>query len=135
MVWVDGETGRFVVVFHNADPSDAVRSRAEQLLERLHRFQPGIMHGTLTIEARHKHHHQGRVYHVSVNLHLPGYNVIVSHDPELNHAHEDVYVAMRDACEAARRQLEAYSRFTGKGTRHQKHRFEGNPRNSRDINE
>jgi ribosome-associated translation inhibitor RaiA len=130
MVFVDGETGRFTVVFHNADPSEAVRIRAEQLLAKLHRYQPGIMHGTLTIEGRHRHRHQGLIYHVSINLHLPGYNVIVSHDPELNHAHEDIYVAMRDACEAARRQLEAYSRFTGKGMRHERERFEGNPRNS-----
>jgi hypothetical protein len=28
-------------------------------------------------------------------------DVEVTHDPELNHAHEDVYVAMRDAFRAA----------------------------------
>ena len=45
----------------------------------------------------------------------------MSREPGLNHAHEDIYVAVRDAFAAARRQLEDYTksrlgkakRFTG----------------------
>lgn len=124
----DVEYGRFSVVFHNMDPSDALRSRAEVLLARLLRVSPTIIRGTLTVEARHKHHHQGNVYHVSLNLHLPGRDIVVSHDPERNHAHEDVYVALRDACNAARKQLASLERFSGKGAQHAKSRFEANPR-------
>jgi hypothetical protein len=125
-----GDAGptRFTVVFHNCDRSDAVQARAEQLLGKLAQFQPAIMHGTMTIEGRHRHHHQGNLYHVTLHLHLPGRDIAVSHDPERNHAHEDVYVSMRDACEAARRQLEGLERFSGKGFQHQRIRFEGNPR-------
>jgi ribosome-associated translation inhibitor RaiA len=125
-----GDVGgaRFTVVFHNCEPSDAVRARAEQLLERMARYHPAIMHGEITIEGRHRHHHQGNVFHVSVRLHLPGRDIVVSHDPERDHAHEDVYVAMRDACDAARRQLEGLGRFSGKGAQHERVRFEGNPR-------
>jgi ribosome-associated translation inhibitor RaiA len=130
MVVVQGgaEYGRFSIVFHNMGPSDAVRGRAEHLLEKLLRFSPTIIRGTLTIEARHRHHHQGNVYHVSLNLHLPGRDIVVSHDPELDHAHEDVYVALRDACNAAKKQLAALERFSGKGAQHAKTRFESNPR-------
>jgi ribosome-associated translation inhibitor RaiA len=119
---------RFAVVFHNADPSDALKARAEHLLSKLRQFEPSIMRGTITIEGRHRHHHQGNLYHVAVRLHLPGRDIVASHDPELNHAHEDVYVALRDACEAARRQLEALKRLKGKGARHERVRFESNPR-------
>jgi ribosome-associated translation inhibitor RaiA len=124
----DIEYGRFTVVFHNMEPSDAVRVRAEHLLDKLLRFSPTIIRGTLTVEARHRHHHQGNVYHVSLNLHLPGRDIAVSHDPELNHAHEDVYVALRDACDAAKKQLASLERFSGKGAQHAKLRLEGNPR-------
>lgn len=82
----------------------------------------------MIIESRHRHHHQGNVYHVSIKLHLPGLDIEASHDPELNHAHEDVYVAMRDAFRAARRQLEARQGKRGsKASRHEHERFVNRP--------
>jgi hypothetical protein len=122
---------RFTVAFHHATASDAVLVRAKQLLGRLVRRNPLIMHGAMTIEGRHRHHHQGNRYHVSLRIHMPGGEVYVSHDPELNHAHEDIYVALRDACDAAHRQLKGFTkrRVQGEGIRHQRARFEGNPRN------
>jgi hypothetical protein len=122
---------RCSVVFHNLEPSDAVILRAKQLLGKLLQFFPAIMHGTMTIEDRHRHHHQGHIYHVALRFHLPGGDVVVSHDPEINHAHEDIYVAMRDACKAARKQLAQLSKESrGSGLRHQRARFDRNPRNS-----
>jgi hypothetical protein len=101
------EQGQLSVIFHAMDPSDAVRDRGMYLMEKLVRANPTIMRCTMTVEGRHRHHHQGNLCHVSLRLHLPGNDVFVTRDPERNHAHEDVYVAMRDACEAARKQLEA----------------------------
>jgi hypothetical protein len=122
---------RCTVVFHKVEPSEAVVARATQLMGKLLQGFPVIMHGTMTIEGRHHHHHQGNLYHVAVRFHLPGGDVVVSHDPERNHAHEDLYVTMRDACGAARKQLaQAAARAQGAGRRHEHSRFEGNPRNS-----
>lgn len=82
----------------------------------------------MTIEGRHRHHHQGNLYHVALRVHLPGLDVVVSQDPERNHAHEDVYVAIRDACDAARKQLDAYEgRRSGKGAQHERERYENAP--------
>lgn len=122
------EVGHFSVVFHSMEPSEAVRQRGETLLRRLARLSPDIMRGKMVIEGRHRHHHQGNLYHVSIRLHLPGLDVEVSHDPERNHAHEDVYVAMRDACRAAQRQLRAYEDRRGsKASRHERERFSNRP--------
>lgn len=119
---------KFTVVFHTTDPSDAVRTRALYLLTKLARSHPTIMRGTMVIEGRHRHHQQGNVFHVSLRLHLPEGDVTVSHDPERNHAHEDVYVSMRDTCDAARRQLDALvERRGGKGARHEHKRFNNRP--------
>jgi cold shock CspA family protein len=41
---------------------------------------------------------------------VPGPNIEVSHDHDLDGAHEDAYVAIRDAFHAARRQLEDHAR-------------------------
>lgn len=93
------------VVFHKMESSDAVRARAEDLLRRLQRYSPGIIHSRMVIEARHRHHHHGNLYHVSIMAHSSGLDVEISHDPERDHAHEDVYVAMRDAFRAARKRM------------------------------
>jgi hypothetical protein len=119
---------KFTVVFHNAEPSDAVWTRATYLLGKLARAHPSIMRGTMVIEGRHRHHHKGNLYHVSLRLHLPKGDVMVSHDPERNHAHEDVYVSMRDTCDAAHRQLDALSeRRSGKAARHEHKRLNNRP--------
>ena len=122
---------RCTIIFNKVEPSDALMGRAQQLLGKLLTLFPAIMRGTMTVEGRHHHHHQGNLYHVTLRFHLPGGDVVVSHDPERDHAHEDLYVAMRDACEAARKQLaQVIGRKQGRGGRHDRSRFEGNPRNS-----
>jgi ribosome-associated translation inhibitor RaiA len=127
------DLGKFSVVFHSMEPSEAVRVRGEALLSRLGRLSGDIMRGKMVIESRHRHHHRGNVYHVSIKMHLPGLDIEVSHDPELNHAHEDVYVAMRDAFRAARRQLEGHQAKRGvKAARHEQERFENRPEQQAD---
>ncbi|RME15254.1 MAG: 30S ribosomal protein S30, partial [Bdellovibrio sp.] len=56
----------------------------------------------------HHHHHQGRVYHVEIKLKVPNKEIVVSKEPEKNEAHTDVYVAIRDAFNALKRQLEKH---------------------------
>jgi ribosome-associated translation inhibitor RaiA len=122
------DPSQFIVVFKHLEPSDAIRTRAEYFMAKLARVSTRIMRAVMTIEGRHHHHHQGNVYHISLRLQLPRGEVVVSHDPELNHAHEDVYVAMRDAITAAKRQLRAYEqRFGGKGSQHEQERFDNRP--------
>lgn len=60
----------------------------------------------VTVEAPHKHHGKGNLYRVAVDLHIPGAEIVANRDPGRNHAHEDVYVAVRDALNAAARQLQ-----------------------------
>jgi cold shock CspA family protein len=43
-------------------------------------------------------------------LNVPGREIAVGRDPAAHHAHEDVYVAIRDAFDATRRLLEDYAR-------------------------
>ena len=79
-----------------------IRRRAEQL----NRFAPDIVSCRVAVEAPHKHHRHGRLFHVRVDVRLPGSEIVVNRDPPEDHAHEDVYVAIRDAFKAARRQLQ-----------------------------
>ena len=93
-------------LFRNMEPSDAIKERVTERMAWLERLTDRITHLRVIVEAPHRNHHKGKIYHVKINIGLPGRpDLIVSHEPEANHAHEDVYIAIRDAFDAARRQL------------------------------
>jgi ribosome-associated translation inhibitor RaiA len=48
------------------------------------------------------------VFRVQLEISLPGQQLVVKPEIDRNHAHEDVYVALRDAFDAATRQVKEY---------------------------
>ena len=57
----------------------------------------------VVVDAPHKHQHQGRQFVVRLDITVPGREIVVNHEHD-----EDIYVALRDAFDAAKRQLEDY---------------------------
>ena len=98
------------ITFRALPRSDALEAEVHQRIEKLDRFFQHIMSCHVVIEAAHKHHHKGNLYHVRVTLTVPGRELVVSRDPGKHQAHEDPYVAVRDAFNAVQRQLEDYAR-------------------------
>ncbi|MHA1518003.1 MAG: HPF/RaiA family ribosome-associated protein [Alphaproteobacteria bacterium] len=98
------------ISFRNMDPSPAVEARIREKAEKLERFQERIIRCTVVVEAPHRHHHKGKLYSVHIDISVPGKDhLIVDRAKPADHAHEDVYVAVRDAFNAAVRQLEDYT--------------------------
>jgi ribosome-associated translation inhibitor RaiA len=89
------------------ESSSAVEARVRSLAEHLGVFSDRIQSCRVVVDAPHQHHHQGKVYNVKVQLHLPGEDVVVDMERPQRDGHEDVYVVIRDAFEAAERQLKA----------------------------
>lgn len=89
--------------FRNMDPSPAVEERIRKKAAKLERFHDRILSCTVVVEAPHRHHHQGKLYSVRVDISVPGKDVIVGRAKPIDHAHEDVYVAVRDAFVAVTR--------------------------------
>lgn len=97
----------FEITFEGMDPSDAVRARIEKEIGRLERFHDRITSCRVAVKAPSKHKRQGGLFEVRIYLVIPGGGeVSVRRNPANDHAHEDVYVAIRDAFAAARRQLQ-----------------------------
>ena len=81
--------------------SDALDARIRDNASKLEEFHPNITSCRVTIEELHKHHHQGRHFQVSIDVRVPGREIVA------NRAHdEDVYVALRNAFDALKRQLD-----------------------------
>jgi ribosomal subunit interface protein len=86
---------------HSAELDAHIRTKAQKLDE----FFDHITSCRVVVEMPHKHHHQGKQFNVRIDIGVPGNEIVVNHDH-----HEDVYVALRDAFDAAKRQLEDYAR-------------------------
>lgn len=99
------------IVFRNMDRSDAIEARVREKAERLERHSDSITRCRVAVEAPHRHQSHGKLYKVAIELGVPGHQIIVNHAGPQDHAHEDVYVAIRDAFAAATRQLEDHVRM------------------------
>ena len=98
------------LAFHNMDRSDAVEANVRERAAKLERHFDRILGCRVVIEAPHKHNRKGKIYEVRIDLSVPGREILVNRNGPKNHAHEDVYVAIRDAFNAATRQLEDHAR-------------------------
>ena len=98
------------ITFRHMDPSAALEARIRQRAEELDHFFDRIISCRVVVECAHRRHQQGNIFEVRVDLNIPGREIVVGREPGVNHAHEDPYVALRDAFDAARRLLEDHVR-------------------------
>jgi cold shock CspA family protein len=98
------------ITFRGMEASDGIMARIRRRVEELDRFYGRITACRVVVESAHRHHRKGRICHIRVDLAVPGGEIVVKRDPPEHHAHEDMNVAIRDAFDAARRQLEDHVR-------------------------
>jgi ribosome-associated translation inhibitor RaiA len=108
--------------FRNVDVSPAVAARVQEEAEKLRKYFEDITSCHVIVEAPHRHHLHGKSFHIRIELRVPGKELVVAHQPTLLHEeqlvshkhleikgpHKNVYVAIRDAFQAMRRQLQDY---------------------------
>ena len=96
------------VTFRNMRPSKAVEAKIQEKFEKLTQFCDRIMNAKVVVDLPHHKQTQGKQFEVTIDLTLPDGHVIANrhaNDP----SHEDVYVAVRDAFDVAKRQLTEYT--------------------------
>lgn len=96
------------ISFRNFEPSDFVSARIREEVVQLEQFFNGIISCRVVIELLNKRHQQGNLFRARVELKVPGEDLIAGRDAQQDSAHADAYVAIRDAFEAAQRQIENY---------------------------
>ncbi|MFK7865751.1 MAG: ribosome-associated translation inhibitor RaiA [Pseudohongiellaceae bacterium] len=100
-------TNEIQVVFHNIEQSEAIQEAVHKRIEKLERYCSQIIGGRVVLDSPHNNHHKGKVYSVGLEVHTPQLEVRVNQDQHDNHAHEDLYIAIRDAFNVAERQLKS----------------------------
>lgn len=89
----------------NLSLSDAAMETIKQKAEKLETFCSQVMSCRVMVEAPHRHKSHGMLYNVRLDITVPGSELVVRREPN-----EDLYVAIRDAFDAARKQLTNFSR-------------------------
>lgn len=98
------------ISFRGMDPSEFLEAEVRRRVAGLGQVAGRIVACKVMLEETHRRHTKGNVYHVRIDITVPGREIVVSRDTGENHAHEDMHVAIRDAFQAARRRLEDHAR-------------------------
>jgi ribosomal subunit interface protein len=93
------------ITFHEVEHSDALEQHIRDKAAKLEQFYPALISCRVVVDQPGKHQHLGTPFNIRIDLGLPGGEIVV--DRQQN---EDVYVALRDAFDAARRKLEDFGR-------------------------
>ena len=90
------------IVMQGMERSDALEARIRESAAKLEQVQPRLTSCRVVVDEMDRHRQQGRQFRVKVEARSPGHEQAIS----TLHHHEDVYVAVRDAFDSVRRQLD-----------------------------
>ena len=93
------------ISLHGIEHSNALYQAIREKAEKLERYYDHIMSCRVVLEVAGRHQHKGKQYAARIDVMVPGGELAVTREHD-----EDLQVALRDAFDAARRQLEDYAR-------------------------
>lgn len=110
------------ITWRNVQKSEALEAAIRAKVDKLGEFYDGILGCHVAVEKSHARHKKGNLYRIRLDIKVPNKEIVVTRDPAAHHAHEDMYVSIRDTFDAARRQLQDYVRVRrGEVKRHDEH--------------
>jgi cold shock CspA family protein len=92
------------------DHSDEIEAKVRFEVEKLEEFAGPLISCRVVIDVPHRHHQEGNLYQVRIDLRVPGEEIPVSRWSPEHSQDRDAQVAVREAFDEARRQLEDYAR-------------------------
>jgi cold shock CspA family protein len=98
------------LVFDGLPATGAVQSACREEVEQLAHFGEKLIGCRVVVALPHRHHRQGNLYAIRIDLEVPGGEVFVNRMPPAHRQDEDVFVALHEAFASARRQLQDHLR-------------------------
>jgi len=98
------------VSFRHMKHSEEIEALIRQRAAKLDTFSDRIISCRVVVEPAAKHRQLGNLFAVRIDLSVPGEEIVVSREPSQHTEAKDIRVALRDAFDSARRQLEDYGR-------------------------
>lgn len=98
------------ITFRHMKPSAAVEARVHAHLERLERYHSRIIGCDVVIEVPPAHRRKGAPFEVRIKLSVPSGDICIGSERAARPTHTDVYTALHDAFDAAKRMLQDHAR-------------------------
>lgn len=92
------------ITFHGMKASPGIEAAIREKVEHLETLEARVSSCKVAVDAPHKSQTKGNRYHFRIEISIPGDHLVVSKMPE-DPAHEDPYLALRDAFTVAHRML------------------------------
>jgi len=93
--------------FHGIEKSEAVEERVREKVSKLEKHFGRMTRCRVVLEAPHRSPQKPKVFQVKIEISLPRRQpIVVCHEREGAHAHEELPLAIRDAFEAALRKVD-----------------------------
>lgn len=105
------------ITFHQIDSSEPVADAIREKVAQLERFHDRLTSCRVVVERPQHLHHNHAPYSVRVELEVPGATIVGGGAGTKNDLFEDVYVAIREAFAAAKRQLQDHVRKSRRETK------------------
>jgi ribosomal subunit interface protein len=83
--------------------TDSIKEAVREKAEKLDRVYDNVINCNVAIESPRRRYAKGTFYNVHIDLTIPGKEIAVKREP-----HEDLYVAIGEAFDAAHRQLQEF---------------------------
>lgn len=99
------------ITFRHMPTSKIFENRIRELARRFEKFSSNITHCHVVIETPHQSSTNGAAFDVNITLSVPDCVIAVRRSHSNDPRHTDAYVALRDAFNAAKRQLQDYERM------------------------
>lgn len=92
------------ITSRNVSLSESAEQAIRDKAAKLDQFYDRIMGCRVLVESPHRHQHQGNQYNVRIDITVPGSEIVIKREEN-----EDLYVAIRDAFDAAQRKVKDFS--------------------------
>jgi cold shock CspA family protein/ribosome-associated translation inhibitor RaiA len=97
------------VSYRRFDPNPEIQELVEREIGKLERYFSRVVSCRVVVELPHRSRGSGNLYHVRIDVSVPGKELVVSRDPSRDERRRSARVAITDAFRAMRRQLEEHS--------------------------
>ncbi len=94
--------------FHDVPRSDFIEARIREKVAELEKLYDHIHRVRVVVDKDSNRHHKGNAYRIRLFIHVPGREIVVSHNQRGDPAREDFRFVLREAFEAAERELKRY---------------------------
>ncbi len=98
------------LTFRHMASTPALKARIKKETAKLERYFPEIISCHVIVEEPHARRNQGNLFRIRVDVRIPGHEIAVSREHHDRQQDADAYIAIREAFDAARRQLQDTAR-------------------------